>query len=98
LTGPVRAGAVRVVVHVTPGARSSSVGGRYGGADAAVLAVRVTAPAREGRANAATLEALGRALGIPRRRLTIVSGEHSRTKVIEIEGVDQESIAALLRS
>ncbi len=87
---------MRVVVHVTPGARVNAVGGRYGEAEPPVLAVRVTAAARDGKANAAALDALARALGVPRRRLTIVSGARARTKVVDIDAVDDGSVAALL--
>ena len=47
----------------------------------------VTAPALEGKANDACVDFLARALGIARSRVRIVSGEKSRHKMIEIEGI-----------
>jgi uncharacterized protein len=41
----------------------------------------------DGAANAATIDEVARWLGIPRHRLRLVSGQTSRTKVVEIEGI-----------
>src|SRR5258706_6300633 len=45
----------------------------------------------DGMANAALVELLSKALKISRRNVCIVSGNSSRTKVVEISGVDLES-------
>ena len=34
--------------------------------------------------------------GVPRSRVRIVTGATSRTKVVEIEGIDQESLERLM--
>lgn len=57
------------------------MGGRYGD-DALVVAV--TEPAVDGRATAAALKAVARALGVPVRDVTLVSGATNRTKVIDV--------------
>jgi len=57
------------------------VGGRYGN-DALVLAVQ--APAVDGRATAAALSALAKALGCRVSDVSLVTGATSRTKVVEI--------------
>jgi uncharacterized protein YggU (UPF0235/DUF167 family) len=49
----------------------------------------------DGLANEALIEFLSDALEISRRNVCIVSGNSSRTKVIEISGVDLESIQRL---
>ncbi len=41
----------------------------------------------DGVANAATLAEVAEWLGVPRRRVRLVSGTTARTKVLEIEGV-----------
>ena len=64
-----------------PGAGRTRVGGRYG--DAA-LVVAVQVPAVDGRATAAALAAVAKALGCPPRDVTLVSGATSRTKVVEV--------------
>jgi|TARA_Y100000310_G_scaffold153367_1_gene152788 hypothetical protein len=38
----------------------------------------------DGKANLAVIKALADALGVPRRSLTIVGGERSRNKVLEL--------------
>jgi uncharacterized protein len=81
---------------VYPAAKRTSVGGRYGSSDPAVLMVRVTAPAVEGKANEAVLTAVSAAFRLARRNVRIVSGANSRTKVLDLEGADQGVLAALL--
>lgn len=79
---------MRLTVHVVPRSRRPGVGGRHGDA----LVVRVAEPAVDGRATAATLQALASAFGVPRRSVRLVSGATSRTKIVEIEGVDEEAV------
>ena len=87
---------MRIVVRVSPGAFATKVGGRYGDAQPPVLVVRVTARAVGGKANAATIRALARALGVPRRDVRIVAGERARTKVVEVGSADSDLVTALL--
>jgi uncharacterized protein YggU (UPF0235/DUF167 family) len=88
--------AMRLTVHVSPGSRTPLIGGRYGDAEPPVLIVRVTAPAIDGKANAATVDAVAGALGLPRRSVRIVSGHGSRTKILDASGADPDVLAALL--
>jgi uncharacterized protein len=88
--------AVRVTVRVHPGAKRTEVGGRWGPDDAPALVVRVRAPAADGKANTAVLAALADALGTRSRALRLVSGATSRTKVIEVEGVEEDVLSSLL--
>lgn len=60
------------------------------------LRVRVTAPALDGRANRATCRLIARRLGVAPSRVAIVRGEHSREKVIRVEGVDPQALRAVL--
>lgn len=46
--------------------------------------VRVTAPAQDGRANAAVITALAEHFGVPARGVTIVQGKTSRSKLVEV--------------
>ena len=78
----------RLSLRVQPGAKRSEVVGWQG----EVLRVRVQAPPLEGRANAAVVELLARALGIPRGRVTLERGEASRDKVIAVEGLDAAEV------
>jgi uncharacterized protein len=54
---------------------------------AGALVVRVTAPPAEGRANAAVRRLLAKRLGVAPGRVTIVRGQTTRDKLIEVEGV-----------
>ncbi len=51
--------------------------------------LHVTAPALEGRANQACIEFLARGLGIARSRVKLLSGEKSRHKIFDLEGVSE---------
>jgi uncharacterized protein len=70
-------------VRVRPGSSRTTVGGRYG-EDALVVAV--SAPAVDGAANRAVIEAVAAAFGVRRRAVEIVSGPASRTKRLTVEG------------
>jgi uncharacterized protein (TIGR00251 family) len=51
--------------------------------------IRLAAPPVEGAANDALVAFLSDALGLPRRSITIVSGEKSRDKRVRIDGIDE---------
>lgn len=82
----------RLGVRVSPGAARSELVGRHGSG----WKVRVAAPPERGRANAAVLDVLSAALGIPRERLTVVAGAGSRDKVIQVEGITTDDAERLL--
>lgn len=67
-------------VRATPRARRPGLTHAKG-----VFAIAVTAPADEGRANAAVTEALAHALGVAKSRLTLVSGATGRDKVFRLD-------------
>jgi uncharacterized protein (TIGR00251 family) len=74
---------VRVAVRVIPRAPKNEVGGVRDGR----MLVRVTAPPVDSAANDAVVAVLAAHFGTPRRAVRIVSGERSRNKIVEIEGV-----------
>ena len=51
--------------------------------------IRLAAPPVEGAANEALVAFLSEALGLPRRSVTIISGDTSRDKRVRIEGLDE---------
>ncbi len=79
---------VRLVVRAQPGASRTEVVGWQGD----TLRVRVQAPPLEGRANAAVIELLAKALSLPRRCLRLERGETSREKVIAIDDLDEVEV------
>ena len=62
-----------------------------------VLLVRVSAPALEGRANRALCRLLAKRLGVAPSRVVIERGQHSRMKLVRVDGVDQPTLDAALR-
>jgi uncharacterized protein len=87
-----REGAVTFSTRVQPRASKDEIAGEMGGA----LKVRLRAPAVEDRANEALVEFLAQLLKRPRSAVSILSGERSRTKRIEIHGVTRQQILGLL--
>ena len=81
-----------IALHVQPGARKSEIVGRHGDA----LKVRVAAPAADNKANAALIELLSAALGIPRSAIVIRHGATGRRKRVELS-CGPESAASLER-
>ena len=86
-----RAGGVRFSVRVQPRASRSEVAGIQQGA----LKVRLQAPPVDGAANEALVDFLADSLDVPRRMLRIVSGESSRSKVVEALGVSVAAVTQL---
>jgi len=60
--------------------------------------VAVAAPAVDGKANEAVRRAVAEAFGVRARDVTVVSGERSRDKVLEIDGADEARLTALLNA
>jgi uncharacterized protein (TIGR00251 family) len=58
--------------------------------------VRLAAPPVDGAANAALIEFVADALKIAKSRVRIVSGQTSRRKVVEVDGVSAEQLTAAL--
>ncbi|MGE3579023.1 MAG: DUF167 domain-containing protein [Vicinamibacterales bacterium] len=83
--GPVSAvpGGVEIQIKVIPRAGRTAIAGVRDGA----LLVRLAAAPVDGAANEALTELLASALGIPRRNVTILSGEHSKQKRVQVTGV-----------
>ena len=53
----------------------------------AALKIKVHAPALEGRANDELIEFLAEKLGVHRRSVTLLRGDKSRQKVVQINGL-----------
>jgi len=85
-------GTVRLEVRATPRARASSIVGVREGA----LAVRLAAPPAEGASNEELVALLAQVLGIARSNITIVRGHGSRTKLVEVRGVQSDDIRSRL--
>jgi len=84
--------AVQFAIRVSPRASRDAIGGAHDGA----LKIKITAPPVDGAANAAIVKLLSKRLHVPKRDVRIVSGESSKTKRVEIAGVDAARIRALV--
>ncbi len=91
---PVRADAGGIVFDalVTPRASRARLGPLVGER----IKIAVTAPPVDGEANAAVVECVARALGVPRRAVTVVSGEASRRKTVRVDGATIAQLEAAL--
>jgi uncharacterized protein (TIGR00251 family) len=85
-------GRVRFSVHVQPRASRSEIVGLHGGA----LKVRVAAPPVDGAANEALVDFFSSLFAVGRRAVRILAGTHSRSKIVEIEGINERAVQALL--
>lgn len=85
--------AVTIEVGLTPRASRDEVKGLEGG----VLAVRVTAPPVDGRANEALRKLLAKEMGVAKRDVEIVRGQRARRKLVRIVGGAPEAVERLLR-
>ena len=85
-------GGVRIRVRIQPGASTTGPAGLHDGR----LKLRVQAPPLDGRANTAVIEWFAGRFEVPRRSVTLVRGERSRDKTIEVAGVTQETAVELL--
>ncbi|CAN1569417.1 COG1872 Uncharacterized conserved protein [Fimbriimonadaceae bacterium] len=81
----------KLLIRVSPKASRNLVELREG-----VVRVYVTTAPTDGQANAAVIELLAKKLGIATSHLTIVRGETSREKLIDVEGISDTEIAAKL--
>jgi len=79
---------------VIPRASKPGVAGTRDGA----LLVRLQSPPVDGAANAELIAIISRAFDVPKRAVSIVSGEHAKQKRLAIDGIDRPRALAVLQS
>lgn len=77
-------------VRVIPRAGKSGIAGMRAGA----LLVRLNAAPVDGAANAELIEVLSDVFDVPKRAVSIVSGERNRQKRVRIEGLTDQLVAS----
>ena len=83
----------RLFVKLTPEAAQDRLDGWDSDPEGrSVLKVRVRARPIEGRANDALVRLVADALGVPRRAVSLVQGDRSRIKRLEIDGLDDDEV------
>lgn len=76
-------GDVLLTLHIQPGAKKTEVAGPHGLA----LKIRLAAPPVDGKANEALITFLAERLGITKARLSLVSGQASRSKRVAVTAI-----------
>ena len=78
---------VTVAVRVSPGARSSRIGGTVADADGRrALKVAVTMIPEGGKADAAVIALLAKSWQVPKSSITIQSGTVAQRKILRVKG------------
>jgi uncharacterized protein (TIGR00251 family) len=78
----------RLDLKVSPKASRNAIAGWMG----EVLKVSVTAAPEKGKANEAVEALLAEALGLARSAVTVVAGQTSKQKRVEIAGLDADEV------
>ncbi|MCC2108571.1 MAG: DUF167 domain-containing protein [Hyphomicrobiales bacterium] len=85
-----------LVVRLTPKGGRDAIDGVETMSDGkSVLKARVRAVPEDGKANAALVELLAKALRVPRSAVSVATGQTSRVKTLEISG-DPDALAEAL--
>lgn len=87
-------GGAELSVLVQPRASRSRVVGEHGDQ----LKIQLAAPPVDGEANAALIELVAKRCGVPKRAVTLVSGETSRRKRVRVEGVEPAVVEAVMNA
>ena len=84
-------------MKLTPGTAQDQLEGWYSDPEGrSVLKVRVRARPIEGKANDALVRLVAEALDVPRSAVSLVQGDRSRIKRLEITGLDEDAVRARL--
>ena len=82
----------RIRVRLTPRSGRNEIVGWQN----SLLRVRVTAPPVDGKANAALERLIAKAVGVPKRDVSVISGARGREKTVEIAGMSRDDAEKLL--
>jgi hypothetical protein len=78
---------IRFEVKVQPRASQNQITGAVEG----VMKVRLNSPPVDGKANQALINLLSKTFNVPKKSITIVRGETSTSKLIQIAGLNKET-------
>jgi uncharacterized protein len=84
---------VRLRVRATPRAKCTEIMGVHGG----MIRIRLAARPTNGEANEELVHFLAKTLSVSRSAVTVLTGQTSRSKVVEISGVNPQLIAERLK-
>ncbi len=76
----------RINLHVQPGAKKNEICGTREKS----LKIKLQAPPVDGKANEALIAFIAETLGVPKRNVSLISGEKSRDKAVLVKGADAD--------
>ncbi len=82
-----------MAVKVQPRSSKNQLAGEQEGA----LKIKLTAPPVDGEANQALIAFLSTCFKVPKKTISLLKGDSSRDKLLEIIGIDQKDIIKLIR-
>lgn len=85
---------VRLHLLIQPGARKSEIVGEHAGK----LKIKINAPPVDGEANEAVVEFIAELFGVAKKNVSLVRGQTSKNKVLEISGVSLASAQQVISS
>lgn len=83
-------GGVRIALLVQP--RASRV--RFGPVHGHRLKIAITSAPVDGAANQAVIELVAKSLGVPKRNVSITTGQASRRKTVQVLGVEAATVVS----
>jgi hypothetical protein len=75
-------------VKVVPGSSRTALAGLLGD----LLKIKVAAPPEKGKANKCLVEFLAKQLGIKKKQISIVAGQTSPVKMVQVAGISIEAL------
>jgi len=76
---------MKISIKVIPGAKQNEISDDFDEAGTRIIKVRVNKPAEDGKANKAAIELLAKYFKVKKSAVSIISGETSRNKIVEID-------------
>ena len=77
---------MKISIKVIPNAKQNEIAEDwFDDAGARILKIRVNQPPEDGKANKAAIELLAKYLKVKKSAVSIISGETSRNKIVEIQ-------------
>ena len=87
-------GSIDIRIYAQPRASKNEVTGVHDDA----IKIKITSPPGDGAANSLLIQFLSKRLGISKSRISLVSGDRSRNKVVNVVGIPKEIATSLLLS
>jgi uncharacterized protein len=88
---------VSFLVRVTPRAGRTQFLGVIGEGAEAAFRIVLAAPPVDGRANEELISYLAGVLDVPRTAVEVISGEHSRNKVVRVRGCNSAQVKSAFK-